>query len=117
MLTTSSASSTAKIIPFPSRASSGQCDLFVAPSSTTMASTGIVGLAVKMVHRPCRSCGSANFIIGSSAAMHHAGLRCAECNHHGGWMSKGAFTFVRMTIEKFGRPTTPVSVRESKKDF
>jgi hypothetical protein len=45
--------------------------------------------------------------------MHHAGLRCIECNQHAGWLSRGAFTFIEMTIEKFGRPTEPITVRHS----
>ena len=99
MLETSS-TSTARIIPFPSRGLPGQHDLFLGPSGT-IASTGIVGLTVKMLHRPCRSCGSTAFTITSSAAMHHAGLRCVECDRHGGWLSAGAFTFIEMTIARF----------------
>ena len=82
-----------------------------------MVSTGLVGLIVRMIHRPCPACGCTAFIIGSSAAMHHARLTCIECDRHGGWLSRGAFTFIHMTINKFGRPTTAIVVRETKKDF
>jgi hypothetical protein len=110
-------SSTANIIPFPPRGSfSQQDDLFLGAASTPT-STGIVGLAVEMLHRPCRDCGSVHFIIGSSVAMHEASVRCAECDRHGGWLSKGARTFIEMTVAKFGRPTTAIIVRERKKDF
>jgi hypothetical protein len=106
----SASSSSSNVIPFPPLP--GEYDLFLGPSSTT-ASTGIVGLAVKMAHRPCRACGSVNFIIGSSKSMHHAALRCMDCNQHSGWLSKGALTFIEMTVEKFGRPVEPVIVRHS----
>jgi hypothetical protein len=111
MLATSS-STTATIIPFPSRGLPGQSDLFLTPEAT-VASTGVTGLAVRMIHRACRNCNSTMFIIGSSAAMHHASLRCAECDAHAGWMSRGAYTFVQMTIAKFGAPTEPITVRHS----
>ena len=114
-------SSTANIIPFPPRGSFSPPDLLLGPESVRnfphLTSTGIVGLAVEMLHRPCRDCGSVNFIIGSSVAMHEASVRCAECNRHGGWLSKGARTFIEMTVAKFGRPTTAIIVREQKKDF
>jgi hypothetical protein len=105
--TSSSASNIITFPPIP-----GEYDLFPGPSSTT-AGADIVGLAVKMLHRPCRACGSVNFIIGSSKAMHHASLHCAECSYHGGWLSKGAFTFLEMTVDKFGRPTAPIIVRNN----
>jgi hypothetical protein len=97
----------ATIIPFPG--SPSESGLFT--SSATTPTTGVTGLAVQMMHRPCASCGSVNFVITSSVAMHHAGLRCIECNRHNGWLSKGAFTFLEMTIAKFGLPTKPITVR------
>jgi hypothetical protein len=116
MLTTSSASTT-NVIAFPARGLPGQYDLFLVSSAPpTVPDTGIVGLAVKMMHRPCRWCGSADFTITSSAAMHHAGLRCIACNKHGGWLSKGAFVFLEMTVEKFGRPVEPIAVRHSERE-
>jgi hypothetical protein len=112
MIQTTFSSSSANVIPFPVRYYRPLDDLFANPTSTAP-STGIVGLAVKMLHRPCRTCGCTDFIIGSSAAMHCARLTCAGCDAFGGWMSQGAFTFTRMTIEKFGRPTEPIIVRHS----
>lgn len=55
MLETSS-TSTAEIIAFPSRHLPEGHGLFLG-SATTPANTGIVGLVVKMAHRPCRACG------------------------------------------------------------
>jgi hypothetical protein len=112
MLETSSSTS-AQIIPFPSRGLPGQHDLFLGPSSTIASTAGIVGLITEQAHRPCRGCGSVNFVITSFAAMHHAGLRCVECDRHGGWLSKGAFVFLEMTVARFGRPTEAIIVRHS----
>ena len=101
MITTSSAS-TATIIPFPARGTfAGQPDLFRGPSATP-SSTTVVGLVIKRVHAPCRRCEAVHFIIGSSAAMHHARLTCAECGAFNGWMSKGEFEYVGMTVAKIG---------------
>jgi hypothetical protein len=99
----------ATIIPFPGTPS--ESGLFTSSATPTTGVAGIAGLAVQMMHRPCRLCGSVNFVITSSAAMHHAGLRCLECNRHNGWPSKGAFVFLEMTIARFGLPTQPVTVR------
>jgi hypothetical protein len=76
-----------------------------------MASTGTAGLVVKMIHRACRTCGGVDFVIGSSCNMHHASLRCVQCNQHAGWLSRGAYVFIQMTVSKFGRPTEPITVR------
>ena len=109
------AGSSGNVIAFPPRGLFCQSDLF-APSST-MASTGIVGLIVKLAHRSCRACAATHFIIGSSKAMHCARLSCAECGAFSGWMSRGDFTFARMTVERYGSPTTAFVVGENKKDF
>ena len=103
MLETSS-TSTAEIIAFPSRHLPEGHGLFLG-SATTPANTGIVGLVVKMAHRPCGACGGIHFIITPPVAMHHAGLRCVACDQHNGWLSKGAVTFIQMTVAKLGRPT------------
>jgi hypothetical protein len=105
----STATAGSNIIPFPNHLHE-QVGLFASPSSMTP-STGINGLIVAMAHRPCRSCGCESFVIGSSKAMHCARLDCIECAAFGGWLSQGAFTFIRMTVEKFGPPTTPIIVR------
>jgi hypothetical protein len=103
------------VIKFPAaRLPHTQLGLFASTANTTtVPSTGITGLAVRMTHRPCRACGSANFTIGSSAAIHSARLDCAECGRFAGWMSRGAYVFIQMTIEKFGRPVEPITVRNS----
>jgi hypothetical protein len=105
----------ANIVPFPGRLHE-QLGLFASPSSTTP-STAISGLIVSMAHRPCRSCGCESFVIGSSKAMHTARVDCADCGAFGGWLSRGAFAFIQMTIEKFGPPTTPIALRPPTLDF
>jgi hypothetical protein len=113
----STEASTDNVVLFPARGTFGQTDLFCGPAGTPTSTGTIVGLAVVMLHRPCRDCGSVSFVIGSSAGPHHAALRCVDCGHHGGWLSRGAIAFINMTVEKFGMPTEPVAVRENKKDF
>ena len=108
-------STSATIIPFPARGSTEQLDIFLGPSSTA-ASSGIIGLAIRLVHRPCRSCGAVHFIITAPVAMHHAGLRCAACDRHNGWLSRGAVTFIQMTVAKFGRPTEAITVHNSHRE-
>jgi hypothetical protein len=113
MLTiTTSTSTNNNVIPFPPRGLVRQTDLFHGPSST-MASTSIIGLIVKLVHRPCRSCQAVHHIVGSSCAMHSAKLTCAECGRFSGWMSRGEFIYAKMTVERYGPPTTA----KNKKDF
>ena len=112
MLETFFSTSTATIISFPSRRLPERHDLFLGPA-TTPPNTGIVGLVVKMIHRPCRACGGIHFIITSPVAMHHAGLRCVACDRHNGWLSRGAVTFVQMTVKKFGKPTEAVTMHNS----
>lgn len=89
-------------------------DIFLAPVRVgAAANTDPIGLDVKMVHRPCRSCGGSHFIIGPGKGPHLASIKCIECNHHGGWLSRGAVTFLKMTISKFGRPIEPIAVRNN----
>jgi hypothetical protein len=89
MLTVPSCTNTATIIPFP-----------VVHRLRPTPSGGIVGLVVNLAHRPCRACGSKNFAIGSSKAMHAARLTCTNCGTFGGWLSHGGYAFVSMAVER-----------------
>ncbi len=83
-----------------------QLDFF---AGTTAPSTSMVGLLIRLP-RECR-CGSVEFTIGSSKNFHHAGLFCADCGAHGGWMSGESFSFINGIIDQFGKPTAPIIVR------
>jgi hypothetical protein len=98
------------IIPFPvARLPHRQLGLFAGTTSAS-SSNGIVGLVTTLAHRPCRSCGSVAFTIGSSKAMHNARLTCADCGAFAGWLSKGGCDFIRISVEKYGLPPAGRSV-------
>ena len=86
----------------------GQLTLF--ESSTP--STSIIGLTV-ILPRPCRSCGETATTIGSSRGPHHAALHCVACGTHVGWMGRESYDFVIAIVDRFGRPDTAITVRES----
>jgi hypothetical protein len=62
---------------------------------------------------PCVACGATNVVCGSSCGSHLASLRCAGCGAHRGWLSKATGEFLLAAIAKFGKPTTPIIVRNS----
>jgi hypothetical protein len=81
-------------------------DLFAA----TAPSTSLIGLAVLMPS-DCPACGARAAVLGSSRAMHHAAIRCAECDRHRGWVSAAFAAFVGAILDEFGRPTAPIILR------
>jgi hypothetical protein len=81
-------------------------DLFAA----TAPSTSLIGLAVLMPS-DCPACGARAAVLGSSRAMHHAAIRCAECDRHRGWVSAAFAAFVGAIVDEFGRPTEPIVLR------
>ena len=85
-----------------------QPDLF----GSTVPSTSLIGLAV-ILPRPCRACGDTMATIGSSRGPHCAALHCVACGQHVGWMSRESFDFVAAVIDRFGRPGSAITVRES----
>jgi len=88
-----------------------QLSLFSSSEIKTASSTSIIGLTVCMADRPCRHCGSKDFILGSSAGPHHARLSCAGCDRHAGWISGETRRFIDSIIDHFGRPDEPILVR------
>jgi hypothetical protein len=89
---------------------SDTADLF---GTTTLPSTSIVGLLVSMADRPCRTCGSTNFVVGAGKAMHAASVMCSACGRHGGWVSQASYAFINEVVDVFGRPEQPIIVRRS----
>ena len=45
---------------------------------------------ITLITRACR-CGSHHFRLEPGKAMHAAGLRCAICDCHAGWLSKAEY--------------------------
>jgi hypothetical protein len=86
---------------------SATAPLFQADSFT---SSPIEGLRVRL-QRACR-CGSNLLVTGSGKGTHAASLTCANCSRHAGWLSSESVAFLHGVIERFGRPTHPIEVRQ-----
>jgi hypothetical protein len=82
-----------------------QLNLF---GDVTQASTSVLGLLVTLP-AVC-TCGATEAAIGSSAGPHFASLHCSACGKHRGWVSAVTFHFIADVIDKFGRPSEPISV-------
>jgi hypothetical protein len=74
----------------------------------TASSTGVVGLQV-LIPRPCQ-CGEPIAVIGSSRGPHHAAVECSRCGVHRCWLSGATAAVLNSIIDKFGRPTEPITV-------
>jgi hypothetical protein len=85
-----------------------QLDLFNAPSSNGAP----IGSEVKLP-TAC-ACGAPHATICPGKPPHCAEMRCAKCGKHRGWVSRNTFDFISKTIELFGRPTEPITVRGAK---
>ena len=44
-------------------------------------------------------------------AMHAYALKCPICGEHRGWLPKAAVPFLKKIVDSFGRPTTPIVLR------
>jgi hypothetical protein len=78
--------------------------------------TPLSGLTIwleRAVEVPCVACGATNVVCGSSSGLHLASLRCSGCGAHRGWLSKATGEFLLAAIARFGKPTTPIIVRNS----
>jgi hypothetical protein len=82
-----------------------QADLF-GPSTDVLH-----GIEVKL-QRHCE-CGREIFRVGLGTAMHRASLHCTACGKHGGWMSHESGRFLEKIVGCFGRPNTPIVVRNA----
>ncbi len=85
---------------------SAQLTLF----GSTVSSTSVLGLEVKMPWRPCQ-CGAVTATIGSSAGPHCASLHCTRCDSFQGWLCAESYYFVAGIVDHFGRPTDPIIVK------
>jgi hypothetical protein len=85
---------------------SAQLTLF----DSTVSSTSVIGLEVKVPWQPCR-CGAVTATIGSSAGPHHASLHCARCDNFRGWLCAESYRFINAVIDEFGRPDQPITVK------
>jgi hypothetical protein len=89
--------------------SAAQIDMFSAEPSTD---NTLVGLAITLPDA-CSRCSGHDAVIGAGRWLHKASLMCC-CGRHLGWMSHEAFGFLSATARRFGRPTSPISIRRSR---
>jgi hypothetical protein len=90
-----------------------QLDLFLEPTfaSSSLSSSPLIGLQVQLL-QPCRSCGNATGVIGSSCRPHAHGISCEQCNGFCRWLSQPEASFLIEVVTKFGRPSGPIVIRE-----
>ena len=78
--------------------------------------TPLVGLRIKLertIDVPCGVCGQTTVVISPGAGPHVAGLHCAACDRHRGWLPKAAFDFLLVMVARFGWPSDPITIRNS----
>jgi hypothetical protein len=76
----------------------------------------ITGLRVRLertIDGPCAVCGETAVVIGAGAGPHAAALHCSCCNRHRGWLPKTVADFLTDLVVRFGRPTAPITIRNS----
>ena len=77
----------------------------------------LIGLQIRLARTidiPCAECGETTVAICSGAGPHMAALRCVYCQRYRGDLPKAVADFMVTAIDKFGRPTVPITVRDSK---
>jgi hypothetical protein len=82
----------------------------------TTDATALVGLRISLERKIdicCGACGQTIVVIGNSAGPHIASLHCASCDRHRGRLPKAVADFLLETINRFGRPTEVVTIRNS----
>src|SRR5262245_22042633 len=60
---------------------------------------------------PCGVCGQTVVVVGKAAEPHVASLHCATCNRHRGWLSTAIADLLMETINRFGRPSEAITIR------
>ncbi len=81
----------------------------------TTSSSPLIGMMVKLDRDIDRRdpCCQNLAVVTVGKGQHSAGLACASCGKHRGWVSKSTTLFLRKLIEHWGVPTEPLIVRES----
>lgn len=76
----------------------------------------LIGPQIKLARTidvPCAACGEAAVAICCGADSHMAALRCICCQRYRGNLPKAVADFMVAAINKFGRPTVPITIRDS----
>jgi hypothetical protein len=74
------------------------------------------GLCVQLdrkIDQRTACCGSRVATIHTGRGPHAAGLRCANCGHHRGWLPQEAHAFLINTAKQFGSPSAPIILRDA----
>jgi hypothetical protein len=88
-----------------------QFDLFEsAPVPASASASPIVGMKVQLPHA-C-ACGSFIGVIGSSGGPHANRVTCDSCNGFRRWLGHREANFIARIASTFGRPTTPIVIRD-----
>jgi hypothetical protein len=66
-------------------------------------------------HPCCSNSNIAELLPGKG--VHAAGLRCAGCGQHRGWMPKATFDQLNSIIGRFGAPAEPPVARDATIDW
>ena len=78
--------------------------------------TALVGLRIALertIDVPCGKCGQTTVVVGLGLEPHVAGLHCASCDRHRGWLPKAAVNFLATTVTLFGKPAGPITISNS----
>ena len=60
---------------------------------------------------PCGVCGQTVVVVGKAAGPHVAGLHCAACDRHRGWLPKTIADFLMESVSRFGWPIEAITIR------
>jgi hypothetical protein len=85
----------------------------------TTSSSALIGMIVQLDRSidQQKPCCSNMAIITIGKGQHAAGLVCASCGRHRGWISKSTTTSLQKIVEQWGAPTEPLIVRDSSRCF
>jgi hypothetical protein len=73
--------------------------------------TTLIGLPIRLERTtevPCAICCETAVVIGAGTALH-----CAGCNRRRGSLPKAVADFLQASVRLFGRPTQPITIRNS----
>ena len=76
----------------------------------------LTGLRLRLertIDVPCAVCGQTVVVIGKGDGSHVASLRCASCFRQRGWLPVAIAEFLAELINRFGRPSDAITIRNS----
>ena len=70
-----------------------------------------IGLSVRLVRNGAGRCHDDVYELAPGRGHHAYELLCSTCGRHRGWLPKAAADFIHKIIDKFGRPTESIVIR------